>query len=208
MKKTENSTDKPTHRQLTFFLDDRGGITENEPSFWGGDWVSRFAANFKSPVESLADPAATEIARAVNQAVNVLPDIERRLIIDYYILCFPRKAIATRLDLSEREVDAARARAERRLRGMLAEFVEETFGLIVTGDRGCPLCRSARRAEIDDELARHYPRESWAALRQRINLRFGLDVKRVQTIMTHHRCHTVVKLVPSRQTSKKEENLV
>lgn len=159
-----------------------------EPPFWGAHWVTRFAAHFTKHVTK-RDRRAEKITRVVNRVIEMLPDPERRMVIDYYLLCLSRKAIAGRQNLSEREVDAVRVRAERRLRGLLAGFVEERFGLRTTIDSACPYCRAPCRAEIDHELSRRDPGEAWSALRQRINTRFGLTVKRVQTLMTHCRFH-------------------
>jgi len=207
MKKTgKSATGRRGDRPPAFLLEDQQGITESEPSFWGGDWATRFAAHFDCPLEASIDQTADEIGRAVKQAVNTLPGLERRIIIDYYVFCFSRQVIAVRQGLDEGEVDNARARAERQLRGILAEFVERKFGLPVTGNQQCPLCRSRLRAKIDDELARNHPQKPWGVLRRHINERFGLDIKRVQTVMTHWRYHRVVQLETSQQPSTREEN--
>ena len=180
-------------RRLAVLPAGPGEIKDTEPSFWGGDWAARFAANFSQPIDQTADPARERIEQAVNRAIENLPETERRIIIDYYILCFARRKIARRQNLSEEKIDAARKRAERRLRFMLSELVEKCFRVNQSENAECPICCSARREKIDRELADRRPRESWGSLRRRINESCGLEIKRVQTIMTHYRYHRVVR---------------
>lgn len=157
---------------------------------WGGDWPARFAAHFSGNFEE--QPAADgTLAETVNRVIARLPEIERRVVIDYHIMCLSRKAIADRQKITEREVDSIRARAERMLRGMLAGFVEQRFGVCTTVDSACPYCRAAARDAIDCELAARDMSEAWSSLRHRINKQFGLDVRRVQALITHCRFHCV-----------------
>ncbi len=201
MKKTNNPSARPIRRRVAFGPQDHNGVPDKEPSFWGGDWAARFATNFTERPEKI-DPRVDEIADAVNRVIKMLPEAERRIVVDYHLLCLSRKTIADRQNIDEREVDTIRTRAERRLRGMLAGFVEQRFGLTTAIDSVCPYCRAPNREEIDGALSRRNPREAWGALRRRINGQFGLDIKRVQTLMTHCRFHglgAMLNLPPAQQ---------
>lgn len=185
----KHTTESPPSGPVTILADGHGGYRENETYFWGGDWLTRFAACFSRPPEDTANPAGEKLAVIVDRAIATLPENERQIIIDYYVSCFPRRVIALRQGMTEQEVDATRARAERRLRSMLVEFVEQRFGRQVADLPTCPLCASADREQIDRRLDRHQPEQSWATLRRQINSQFGLQIKRVQTVMTHWRYH-------------------
>ena len=184
-----SSADSRTPRRTAFLLSEQADIADGERPFWGGNWAARFAANFTEPSDSGADPAADGLAAAVNAAIDNLAEIERRIILDYHILCLSRRAIALRYNLGEHEVDSVRVRAERRLQRTLARFVEMRFGLSAGQTPECPLCSSTRCTEIDDFLARRRPEDSWGALRRALNGCFGLTITRVQILMTHCRDH-------------------
>lgn len=168
-------------------LDDCG-ITDTQPPLWGGGWLSRFAASFSEPLE---EQAGTDdaIAETVRRAIMQLPELEQQIVIDYYILCYPRRVVARRRGLSAQDVDLHRAHAERRLRGMLAGFVKQRFGVDPPDDSICPYCRAAAREAIARELSLGGCGEAWSTLRRRLNEQFGLDVRRVQPLITHCRFH-------------------
>jgi hypothetical protein len=167
---------------------DNCGITETSPSLWGGDWLSRFAASFSGPLEEPAgaDDAVTETVR---RAIRQLPELEQRVVLDYYIFCYPRRVIARHCGLSAQDVDLHRAHAERRLRGILAGFVKQRFGVDPPEDSVCPYCRVAAREALARELSTRSRDEAWSTLRRRLNGQFGLDVRRVQPLITHCRFH-------------------
>jgi len=197
-------TDHAAPRRRAYLLAEQTEIVDADPAFWGGGWAERFAAGFDDPVEESAPADDDDIASTVKRAVAHLPELDRLIIEDYYVFCLSRRVIAGRHDLEEREVDVTRARAERRLRVMLAEFVERKFGLAIRDQDECRLCRSVSRAAIDTLLSRRNPEESWGALRRRLNDCFGLNLKRVQEVMTHCRYHMVLKTPPEKQNTEKE----
>jgi hypothetical protein len=168
-------------------LDDCG-ITETSPSLWGGDWLSRFAASFSESLEEQAgaDDAVTETVR---RAIMQLPELEQRVVVDYYVFCYPRRVIARHCGLSAQDVDLHRAHAERRLRRILAGFVKRRFGVDPPEDSICPYCRVAAREALARELSARGRDEAWSTLRRRLNGQFGLDVRRVQPLITHCRFH-------------------
>jgi len=201
---TEIHAERKKPRRRAYLLAEQAEIVDAEPAFWGGDWASRFAAGFDDPAEESSAANSDDIATAVNRAIAHLPELDRLIIEDYYVLCLSRRVIARRHDLDEHEVDVTRARAERRLRMMLTEFVERRFKLIIRSGKECVLCRSVFRAEIDALLSRRKPENPWSVLRRQLNERFGLNIKRVQAVMTHCRYHMALETPPEKQHTEME----
>ncbi len=164
-------------------------VADSEPPYWGRSWTERFAACFAKPPDVSETRAAEEIKQRVIEALGELPELERQIIEDYYIRCLPRRQIGARQGLAETEVNAVRAHAERKLQGLLAGYVYERFGVRTPVDSDCPLCTSPQRSHIDHLLRERTPQIAWGVLRRQMNEQFGLNIRRVQVIMTHCRFH-------------------
>ncbi len=164
-------------------------IADIEPSFWGGTWIEQFAAHFTTHCKKQPQRNAREHEEQIRQALAGLSPVERGVIEDYYTLCLPRHEISVRRGVCEREVDTVRAKAERRLRGLLAGYVERRFGVKTPVDSTCIICHSPHHGQIDTILRRRRPRTAWGTLRRQLNDQFGLSIRRVQVLITHCRFH-------------------
>lgn len=139
----------------------------------------------KSPEEQ---QQRDQLVKAVRDAVAQLTQEERAVIELYHFDGISSAAIARRMGKSSKSVLNVKRRALRRLRGLLAEFAEERFGI----DRkrsGCCICRSRESERIEELIAAKKPEEPYSVLIRAIKVRFGVRIVSPQTIIGHTKYH-------------------
>lgn len=155
------------------------------------DWV------YLTPCDSLwqqAQPSEAERQRrqelegAVLRALACLPATERAVVEQRYLEGCSFAEIAAREGRTVSVITGRHRRALRRLRTLLAGFVQSRFG--IRPERpDCVICKSVYRDAIDRLIAARRPEEPYSVLIRRIKASCGLTIKSPQTIIGHWKYH-------------------
>jgi hypothetical protein len=130
-----------------------------------------------------------QINQAVRAAIEKLDPVERELIERYYLRYEEFAAIADSIKIAPYRLETVHARAIKKLRRELGDFVESAFGLRTDRVTNCCICNSIHRAAIERTIAERDKKRPWRILIQRLRDQFGLRIRNYQTITSHQRYH-------------------
>jgi hypothetical protein len=138
--------------------------------------------------------SGNSIEDAVRRALSELIEVEREVIIRYYIMGQKHEAIAEVLRISAESVRYRKRCGVGKLRYILSPFVRRRFGLKAAARQGCILCEDNR---LDGIILQYAPYGPWkpvmAAARE-----MGIEsLRSVSTIIHHYKYHLL----------KQEENV-
>ena len=149
----------------------------------------------RDPQESVLCPEPEETAhaeavrQAVTEALQGLSEDEREFVLAFHYRGETYETIARRTGRSVHKLEALHRRARRKLRRRLAGTVERCFGLVTCRTKGCPICESEHRAEIDALIAARDPRQTWRPILERLREQYGLEIQSPQLIIGHQKYH-------------------
>lgn len=153
-------------------------------------WFASLAAPTEpGPGERADSQRQDEIIQRVRTALEMLEPIERELIERYYLRFDDYAAIAESLKIKPHRLDTIHARAIRKLRKELGQFVASAFGITTAPDGNCCICNSIHREIIEQMIASRDPRRPWRIVIRQIREQFGLRIRNYQSIQSHLRYH-------------------
>jgi hypothetical protein len=129
-----------------------------------------------------------ELAGKVREALDELTDVERLIIErhDFEGLSLPN--MAAELGWPCSKVQATRRRALRRLRKVLAPFVQERFG-VSPPSNDCSICASPFRRDADRIIAARVREEPYSKVIRRLRHDFKIAIISPKTIIGHVKYH-------------------
>ena len=130
-----------------------------------------------------------EIILQVRAALEKLEPLERELVERYYLRFEEYSVIAESLKIKPYRLDTIHARAIRKLRRELGEFVASMFGIKAAPSGNCCICDSIHRDSIEQMIASRDPKRPWRIVIRQILDRFGLRIRNYQIIQSHLRYH-------------------
>ena len=154
------------------------------------------------PAEFRVDPAAARhvdrtnlICRTVQAAIERLEPDEKLVIREFWYQGRTYRQIAAGLGRPRHRIETIHRRARRKLRRLLADFVEQLWGIQPRRPRRkCMICESPFRARIDRILAARKATETWRPVMQILREDFGLHIRSPQTLISHQKFHQVLSL--------------
>lgn len=149
---------------------------------------------------SMSDPASAdfwdlnrvvepddEISRAVEEAMNRLNEQERYFIIRYYYMGQSYGEMSRLSGRAIHRLTAIHGRALRKLRARLADFVRGRYRIDTELGRGCVICQSPFRDEINSLIRAHTG--TWRAVMANLKSRYSLEIKSPQVLVGHEKYH-------------------
>jgi hypothetical protein len=129
-----------------------------------------------------------ELASKVREALNELTAVERITIErhDFEGLSFAK--IAAELEWPYSKVLIVRRRALRRLRKVLAPYVQERFGVSLPS-LDCPICISPLRREAENTIAERKREESYSKVISQLRHDCKITIISPKTIIGHMKYH-------------------
>jgi len=145
----------------------------------------------RPPQQAAADDPGrqAEIRERVNAALAKLDEQEREFIVRFHFQGQTYRSISERSGRPVHRLETLHRRALRRLRRELAGWVEETFGIDVSPQKDCVICRSANRPAIDRLIASRDRTRSWRPVIEQLRERYGLVIRSPQTLIGHEKYH-------------------
>jgi hypothetical protein len=125
----------------------------------------------------------------VASALAQLDEQEREFIIRFHYQGQTYRSISRRSGRSIHRLETLHRRALKRLRRELAGWVEKTFGIDVTREDECIICRSKDRQAIDDLIANRDQTRNWKPVLEQLREKYGLTVRSPQLLIGHEKYH-------------------
>jgi hypothetical protein len=129
-----------------------------------------------------------ELENKVRKALDELTVVERAAIERHDFEGLSLVSIATDLGWSCSRVQAARRRALRRLRKVLAPFVQERFG-VSPPSTDCPICANPFRRDAERIIAARKREEPYSKVISKLRHDFGIVIISPKTIIGHMKYH-------------------
>ena len=129
------------------------------------------------------------IRAAVADAISRLPLDQREFIERHYYMGQSYTDMARETGRAKWRFESLHRRALKSLRKRLEPFVLTQYGVDAAKQRFCPVCASARRAEIDQLLRTRDRRATWKSILRHVRTDFGLKIRRPQTLIAHEKYH-------------------
>lgn len=129
-----------------------------------------------------------ELLGKVREALDELTTAERITIERHDFEGLPLARIAAELEWPSSKVQVVRRRALRRLRKLLAPFVEERFGVCLPST-DCPICASPFRREAERIIAARNREEPYSKVISELRRSFEIAIISPKTIIGHMKYH-------------------
>ena len=129
-----------------------------------------------------------ELANKVREALDELTVVERVTIERHDFEGLSLMNIAAELGWPCSRVQATRRRALRRLRKVLAPFVQERFGVLLPST-DCPICASRFRRDAETIIAARKREESYSKVISQLRHNFKIAIISPKTIIGHVKYH-------------------
>jgi IS30 family transposase len=129
-----------------------------------------------------------ELAGKVREAIGELTAMERMIIERHDFEGLSIVNIAVELGRSCSKVQAARRRGLRRLRKMLAPFVQERFGIFLRSP-DCPICGSPFRQDAERIIADRRRDEPYSKVISQLRRGYKIVIISPKTIIGHMKYH-------------------
>jgi hypothetical protein len=155
------------------------------------NWVADERADQAWTAEASGSVDRQALARrtqAVQAAIATLSAEDQQIVREFHFEGKTYLQIAELLGRGEQWVRNQHARAIRRLRSRLADFVEEEFALKLP-ERKCVICSSVHRKAIEALLLKRQSRKSYSDLMREILRLHGVKIRSAMTIVGHSRYH-------------------
>jgi RNA polymerase sigma factor (sigma-70 family) len=131
------------------------------------------------------------IDRQVRAAVEKLLPTERQFVELFYFQVRSYQEIAGIMKKKAHKLQRLHQRALRRLRILLADFVEKQFKLKLPKETNCMICNSPFRGELEELIKGKKEEETYSRLIKIFRQKYRIEVKTPQTIIGHERKHMV-----------------
>ena len=131
------------------------------------------------------------IDRQVRAAVEKLLPTEKQFVELFYFQVRSYQEIAGIMKKKTHKLQRLHQRALRRLRILLAGFVEKQFKLKLPKETNCVICESPFREELNELIKNKKEEETYSRLIKIFRQRYGINVKTPQTIIGHEKKHMV-----------------
>jgi hypothetical protein len=159
------------------------------------------------PLLSLDDPAAVSISsedalhdenaaenvrdirRAVQEALQKLPEQEREFIKQFYFMGRSYREISELSGRPLHKLEALHQRAIKKLRRLLGGFVRERFGIEPDTEKDCLLCRSKYVEQINRLIAGRDKTATWKPVMKILREKYNLRVTSQQVLIGHEKYH-------------------
>jgi hypothetical protein len=129
-----------------------------------------------------------ELASKVREALDELTAVERVTIERHDFEGLSLVNIAAELGWPCSRVQATRRRALRRLRKVLAPYVQERFGVLLPSTN-CPICASQFRRDAETIIAARKREESYSKVISQLRHDFKIAIISPKTIIGHVKYH-------------------
>jgi hypothetical protein len=129
-----------------------------------------------------------ELANKVREALDELTAVERVTIERHDFEGLSLVNIAAELGWPCSRVQATRRRALRRLRKVLAPYVQERFGVLLPST-DCPICASQFRRDAETIIAARKREESYSKVISQLRHDFNIAIISPKTIIGHVKYH-------------------
>ncbi len=152
------------------------------------------------PDEFRVDPSAARqvertrlIVSTVQAAINRLEPDEQLVIREFWYQGKTYRQIAAGIGRPRHKIETLHRRAQRKLRRLLANFVEQMWGIRQgAAGRKCLICESPVRSTIDRIIAARDKTSTWRPVMQILREEFGLQIRSPQTLISHQKFHQVL----------------
>ncbi len=132
-----------------------------------------------------------DIIRAVNAVLTSLPEDEAELIRQHYFHGRSLSYIAGETGRDHHRVQAHHRHIIKKLRSLLAPFINQRFYPPKNLWPACPLCCHPRRDDIDRILRLKSPSQTWRPILRLLRRRFNLEIASPQRLIGHLKYHNV-----------------
>ena len=129
-----------------------------------------------------------ELANKVREALDELTAVERIAIERHDFEGLSLVSIAAELGWPYSRVQVARRRALRRLRKLLAPFVQERFGVFLPSP-DCPICASPFRLDAERIIAARKREEPYSKVISQLRHDFKIAIISPKTVIGHTKYH-------------------
>jgi len=136
-----------------------------------------------------SSPRQERIRQAVRGELKKLAFHEREFVELYWFQGRSLNEIAALLGKKPYKLECLNKRIRRKLRSLLADFVNSEFGLRIAEDDRCPLCSHPEKDRIDNLLKSKKPEDTFRRIIQILKTDFGIRVSTPQVIIGHLKYH-------------------
>lgn len=130
-----------------------------------------------------------KIIKAVHEALDKLPEIDRDFIERYYLKGESLQQIAERTNLHQKRLEKIHLRAVRQLRRYLASFVQQEFGIAVEHNQKCPICKSPYLTKINEMIKNKRKEETWKKIIRILKTEYNVQIKSPKILIGHKKYH-------------------
>jgi hypothetical protein len=154
------------------------------------DWIylTHKTSLWKTDITTEGQVRGQELASKVREALEELTAVERVAIERHDFEGLSLASIAAELECSCTRVQVARRRGLRRLRKVLAPFVQERFGVFLPSP-DCPICASPFRRDAERIIAARKRDEPYSKVISQLRHDLKIAIISPKTIIGHMKYH-------------------
>lgn len=130
-----------------------------------------------------------QIHQAVSTAMAELDEDERELIIRFHYMGENYRQISDKSGWPVHKLDSLHKRCLKKLKKLLAPFVDETFGLGTEPIRNCPICDSVYAEQMNEIIRNRDRKSTWTPVLRLFRAKFDLFISSPQLLVGHEKYH-------------------
>ena len=130
-----------------------------------------------------------QIRQAVNAALAELDEDEREFIIRFHHMGESYRQISDKSGWPIHRWEALHKRILKKLRKLLAPFVDEVFGLSSAQTPSCPICSSKYVEQLNEIISNRDRKQTWKPVLRLFRTKYNLVISAPQLLVGHEKYH-------------------
>jgi hypothetical protein len=130
-----------------------------------------------------------QIHQAVSTAMAELDEDDREFIIHFHFMGESYRQISDKSGWPVHKLEALHKRSLRKLRKLLAPFVDEAFGIETEQNRNCPICDSVYSKQMNEIIRNRDRKSTWKPVLNLFRTKYNLFISSPQLLVGHEKYH-------------------